>query len=642
MKTLFIEVILALFITFVYCGDCNNFKASFTNEETDGTVYQCIENKNGKITTLDVYAANTNLDVIETIGSFTTLKNLTLEISSASIDITPLKDLKNLVEFNLNGGYDFYNKRKNKLIGSDFSNFKKLKKLYLGDYVFTQDVLDDFANLSSVEDLVFYGIIEENVLEAIGSLSSLKTLFVYVRSTDRELDLSPLNKLEYFEKLEMECRVHKVRSTHYSFANNSVGGLKHLKSMTLYGFSFSEHTAEDISNMESIEELTFRRCQYFEGINFEPLGKLNDHLKTLTFSGYYYFKSNMMTEFPAVTSLTKLKELYVSNTAATVIPEEIGNLKSLEKLSIGSSDITEIPSSFSNLKNLKQLKFYGSNVVSIPEGIFSNLVNLEQLDISSNLLQSLPSDITNNKNLQYLDISGNIEINNINLKNMKNLKTLYLSNLQLKEIPTWLKKLSLLEFLDLSYNELSTVDKSIGNLTNLTTLDLSGNVISALPSNIKKLTNLLYLYVNQNSFTSIPQNVKYLTNLVDINFDSNLIETIPDFISGMTNLKAISLDYNKITTIPTSLSKLVNLEELYLNDNQISELPNIFDNMDNFKVLELKNNNFTSYPTSICEVKRLSELNFVIDYNYIVEETMPDCYSNIYYFSDFLQSGITN
>jgi len=30
---------------------------------------------------------------------------------------------------------------------------------------------------------------------------------------------------------EMKCRVHKVRMTHYSFENNSLGGLKHLKTL---------------------------------------------------------------------------------------------------------------------------------------------------------------------------------------------------------------------------------------------------------------------------------------------------------------------------------------------------------------------------------------------------------------------------
>jgi len=51
MKFVYIELILTVFVTFVYCG-CNSFKTSFLNLDKSNEVESCIENENGQITTL--------------------------------------------------------------------------------------------------------------------------------------------------------------------------------------------------------------------------------------------------------------------------------------------------------------------------------------------------------------------------------------------------------------------------------------------------------------------------------------------------------------------------------------------------------------------------------------------------------------
>jgi len=632
MKILYIEILLAIFITFVYC-DCNSFKESYNNE--DDHVNECVENENGDIKNLTIYSGNLN-EALNKIGSLVSLEQLYIDTYDTEADLTPLKNLKNLVEFTLDGVYDFYHKDRNTITKSCFSEFKNLKKLSLSDWLFSEDALKDFKTLKNLENLIYYGLVHPDVLEAFGSLSSVKTIYIYTRASEEAIDLSPLHKLEKLEKLEFECRVHKVRSVGYGFANNTLGGLKHLKTLSLYGFSFDDYTAVDISNMPSIEEIEFNRCAYTQAANFESLVKINDHLKTLVFDGYKFFKSRALTEFPAITSLTNLKKLVIDDTSITNIPEEIGNLKNLEHLVLSSSDFQEIPSSIKNLKKLKYLDLSLNELTALPTGLSNKI---EHLDISNNNILTLPSDFNKLKNIQYLSLSNNGAITNLNLlKNLKKIQTLHLESLELKEIPSWLKNLKQLEFLNLSYNEISTVSSSIGDLVNLTTLDLSKNLISTLPSNIKKLTKLLYLHISGNSLTTVPKYVKNLKNLIDLNVDGNVIDTIPDFIAEMKSLKALSMDDNKITTIPTSLSKLKTLEELYLNYNEISELPNIFKNMKNIKAIELRNNKFTIYPLSICEIKTKSQLSFEIAYNHIVNDTVPECYSELQNFNDFSQS----
>jgi len=51
MKFIYIELILTIFVSFVYCG-CNSFKTSFLSINENNRVYNCTENENGQITTL--------------------------------------------------------------------------------------------------------------------------------------------------------------------------------------------------------------------------------------------------------------------------------------------------------------------------------------------------------------------------------------------------------------------------------------------------------------------------------------------------------------------------------------------------------------------------------------------------------------
>jgi len=633
MKFLYIEFILAIFISFVYC-DCNSFKTSFNDDELNDVIENCVEN-GGDITTLAINSEELNEEVLQKISSLVSLEQLTITTSQTELDITPLNKLEKLVELTINGSYDISNKLKNKFNKSCFSSFINLKKLIILDYVLSQDVLNDLAALDKLEYLKYTGMVAPEFVEAVGSLTSLKTLDVYVRVSDMEIDLSPLHKLENLEKIEFECRVHKVRNTNYGFADNSFGGLDHLKTMKLYGFSFANYTNEDISNMAAIEEIEFNRCNYKEASSFAPLEKLNDHIKSLLFSGYHYFKSAALYDFPEITSLTNLKKLTVDVTYITTMPEEIGNLTSLEYFSSMYNDFTEVPTSLTNLKNLKYLDLSSNSLTALPTGL-SNMKNLEHFDISNNEIAELPVDFNQLTKLQYLAITDNdgvvpgISV----LKNLKNLKTLYISDLGLTEYPSWLKSLTKLEYLDLSYNEIVNIDKSIGNLVNLKTLNLNNNLISELPSNIKKLNKLIDLYVGYNNVTSIPSSIKNLKNIVEINFDNNGIQVIPDFISNLKNLKIISLDNNKIKEIPANFSKLVNLEELYLSYNEISEIPDIFKNMKNIKAIEIRSNVFTAYPLSICDIENKSDFSFDIAYNSI-QEPVPECYSNIYLLNSY-------
>ena len=60
-----------------------------------------------------------------------------------------------------------------------------------------------------------------------------------------------------------------------------------------------------------------------------------------------------------------------------------------------------------------------------------------------------------------------------------------------------------LTYLNLNYNQLTSLPESIGNLSNLEYLDLFYNQITSLPESIGDLSSLLYLMLSSNKLTSL-------------------------------------------------------------------------------------------------------------------------------------------
>ena len=95
----------------------------------------------------------------------------------------------------------------------------------------------------------------------------------------------------------------------------------------------------------------------------------------------------------------------VSN-SLTVLPEEIGDMKSLVKLSLGQNKLASIPPEIGKLQNVTNLDIAQNSLSFLPEG-FGNLSGLEQLDIHDNNLDSLPSDFGKLASLNILYLNNN-------------------------------------------------------------------------------------------------------------------------------------------------------------------------------------------------------------------------------------------
>jgi Leucine-rich repeat (LRR) protein len=221
------------------------------------------------------------------------------------------------------------------------------------------------------------------------------------------------------------------------------------------------------------------------------------------------------------------------------------------------------------------------------------------------LKNNLPPEIGQLTNLDFLDLSFNELTGPIppEIGNLTNLRVLQLTSNKLSgNIPPEVGNLHSLTHLILADNELSgNIPPEIGDLQNLQTLMITYNQLSGtIPEEIGNLESLdnIHLY---NNFLSgeIPSSIGNLTNLTYLGLSSNnLSGTIPSHLFDLNNLEKLIIAYNDFSgTFPEDISKLTSLNMLRIDRNKFSgkltdkilQLPNLDD-------IWIEENNFTEIP----------------------------------------------
>lgn len=99
--------------------------------------------------------------------------------------------------------------------------------------------------------------------------------------------------------------------------------------------------------------------------------------------------------------------------------------------------------------------------------------------------------------------------------------------------------------IDLASKGLSKVSTDILDDNSVTTLDVSGNNLTgALPAEIRKLTSLEVLIVSDNQMTGIPAEIGQLSNLRTVNFANNKLSGLPLEIGNLSKLETLDLRGN--------------------------------------------------------------------------------------------------
>lgn len=240
--------------------------------------------------------------------------------------------------------------------------------------------------------------------------------------------------------------------------------------------------------------------------------------------------------------------------------------------------------------------------------------------INYGLTGQLPTDLERLTQLQDLYLSSNNMTGTIPpLGTLAQLENLYLDNNELNgTISPSIGSLSLLKTIYLFNNFLSgSIPSTIGELSLLQNLDLSNNLLTkAIPSELGNLSAVQEFVLSYNQLTeTIPSQLNGLSHLTVLDLNNNrLTGTIPGILGNLSTLEEINLSANRLNgTIPPEIVKLSSLEIFNLFGNKLTgPIPSDIGMIAGLKQLDLSGNKLTGEmpskfaPFSIMEIFILS------------------------------------
>lgn len=346
--------------------------------------------------------------------------------------------------------------------------------------------------------------------------------------------------------------------------------------------------------------------------------------------------------FTALSSLPKLKSLYINGFYGISDAVAITKFPLLEDFSISEGEIKSSASFFKfigGLSKLSSLALTGIKYDTLRNDLVK-LSRLKRLDLQGNYnkKQIIGFDLGSLKSLTDLKMRSFAGLNDLNTLPPK-LQYLDLGGNELARFPIAIIKLKSLIYLQLGYNSIAHLPQEISNLSELRHLGLNSNQLAVLPNPIENLHKLNVLILTANPLKSLPNNFGKLANLQHLDLSYCDLEHLPSSFSKMKRLKKLDLSYNFITSLPEDFQMLKSLDSLSLGKNAITHLPLKIGELKKLKYLNLASNKIQHLPNDFGQMKLLKELN--LSANNLVE--LPASFANLSLLEKiYLTGGVTD
>ncbi|MHA1720946.1 MAG: leucine-rich repeat domain-containing protein [Promethearchaeota archaeon] len=232
------------------------------------------------------------------------------------------------------------------------------------------------------------------------------------------------------------------------------------------------------------------------------------------------------------------------------------------------------------------------------------LQDLEYLDASKCQIMSIKF-LENLRNIKFLDISdNNIPTIEKRLENQEHLHTLILHDNPIKKFPEDIANLQSLKKLDLSDTKIQELPDHIGNIQNLEELSLPLQIIR-FPQSFIHLKKLKTLVAND-----FPEYFKELRSLEAIIISSGKMEVLSDAITQLTSLKSLIItNCRSLKKLPENIGNLKNLTTLMVTENNsLENLPESIFHLSKLQTLNLYDNNLKYFPDKLASFPRLEIL----------------------------------
>ncbi|XP_030612378.1 toll-like receptor 13 [Archocentrus centrarchus] len=466
----------------------------------------------------------------------------------STIHTTDFRDLLNMtqLDLNINSISQIDNGAFSSLISLQTLNLNSNKLVTLGENVF-----DGLSHL--IELRMSWNRIKQVASTSFKSMTSLKLL-----------DISH-NKLHHITQVQMILQ-HLPHLRVLVISNNA---LTTFNSFELTNTSVELQSLDLSQNPLTVFRITadvFPSLTWFkisgsskkEQMKWDVQNKtFLSRVSTLDISGLHLAHRDMETLLESVnSSLTILRMNAMIHNLSTLINISC-TIPTMTTLQLRSNRLNFVGAYFFKLCiKVTELDLANNRIKNIHDDAFRSLQNLSILSLSHNRLPLVPAATRNIPTLSELDLSTN-NISTLDCQDFTN--------------QTKLKKLYLYQ------NSISALQACLfKDLKRLQTLKLQTNQITKLNGAFKEyLPNLRHLYLNGNKLTAIyKEEFKGLYSLQKLQLHQNQIDTL-DHLSfiGLTNLTNIQLQKNSISQ--DELNKgafhtLISLKTLDLSENHIT------------------------------------------------------------------------
>jgi Leucine-rich repeat (LRR) protein len=224
----------------------------------------------------------------------------------------------------------------------------------------------------------------------------------------------------------------------------------------------------------------------------------------------------------------------------------------------------------------------------IVEVVCNDKNEIVQLNLNHKNIKTIPSEIRYLSSLSFIDLRGN----------------------NLSSVPSEIGTLKFLKYLNLTHNSFQSFPIEVINLDSLISLRLSHNKLEAIPKEIQNFQSLNLLSLGSNNIKFIPLEITKIKSLTELYLNHNQISLIPSEIENLVNLKQLRLYNNQLIAIPKELGNLINLNELYLQDNNIKVIPSEIGNLLNLQMLYLYNNDLEEIPDEVLNIPSLIDIKY--------------------------------